>query len=210
VDLEATEERPVARADDSALRAQASLEERMIIELCLGGEARHFRRLVERYQRGVLSLSFRMLGNRAEAEDLAQQSFVDAFTSLRAYNPQYRFSTWLYRIAINNCKDYLKSRKRSEQSLEADIAPDEAAFASGIPDAETCLAARETEMRIQRALDRLPVKYRACVVLKDIEDLSYEEIQAILKLPITTLKIRVVRGRKMLKDLLSQNTEENP
>src|SRR5262245_19527374 len=99
------------RPDDaSAEAAAASLEERMVVELCLAGESHHFRRLVERHQRGILTLTFRMLGSRAEAEDLAQQTFVDAFTALGDFNPAYRFSSWLYRIAINNCKDWLKSK----------------------------------------------------------------------------------------------------
>jgi RNA polymerase sigma-70 factor (ECF subfamily) len=186
----------------ASAETQNSLEERMIIELCLSGEGHHFRRLVERYQRGVVALTYRMLGSRAEAEEMAQQSFVDAFTALRDYNPEYRFSSWLYRIAINNCKDYLKSKKRTEQSLDDDVAAGEAAFSAGLPDPEHVAAARETQERIQRALDRLHIKYRAVLVLKDIEDLSYEEIRTILKLPITTLKIRVVRGRKMLRDIL--------
>jgi RNA polymerase sigma-70 factor (ECF subfamily) len=157
-----------------------------------------------------LNLTYRMLGSRAEAEDLAQQSFVDAFTSLRAYNPEYKFSSWLYRIAINNCKDHLKSRKRSEQSLDGEVAPEEAAFAGGLPDAEHQVATRETELRIGRALAELPVKYRTVLVLKDMQDLSYEEIRAIVRLPVTTLKIRVVRGRKMLKDILVREGEGKP
>src|SRR6185295_11775347 len=91
----------VATAVDDAL------EERMIIELCLAGQGHHYRRLVERHQRGVTALAQRLLGNRTEAEEMAQQSFVDAFGALRDFNPTYRFSSWLYRIAINNCKDYL-------------------------------------------------------------------------------------------------------
>ncbi|HJZ88096.1 MAG TPA: sigma-70 family RNA polymerase sigma factor [Polyangia bacterium] len=181
----------------------------MIIELCLAGESHHFRRLVERYQRGIVSLSYRMLGNRAEAEEMAQQSFVDAFTALRDYNPEYRFSSWLYRITINNCKDHLKSKKRTEQSLDAEVTAEKAVFAAGLPDPEQALSAREAESAVASALARLPLKYRTVLVLKDMEDLSYEEIRVVLKLPVTTLKIRVVRARKMLKDLLSQ-TESQP
>jgi len=187
-----------------------SLEERMIIELCLAGESHHFRRLVDRYQRGILSLTYRMVGSRADAEEMAQQSFVDAFVALRDFNPEYRFSSWIYRIAINNCKDHLKSRKRTEQSLSEDVAAGAAAFSSTLPDPEAALAAREADAVLTRALSRLPVKYRAVLVLKDIEDLSYEEIRQILKLPVTTLKIRVVRARKMLRDVLESAQKGKP
>jgi len=180
----------------------------MIIELCLAGESHHFRRLVERYQRGILSLTYRMVGSRADAEEMAQQSFVDAFQALRDFNPEYRFSSWIYRIAINNCKDYLKSRKRTEQSLPEEVPAGEAAFSAHLPDPESALAAREADQVLTRALVRVPLKYRAVLVLKDIEDLSYEEIRQVLKLPVTTLKIRVVRARKMLRDLLKSSRGE--
>jgi RNA polymerase sigma-70 factor, ECF subfamily len=195
-------ERPADAAPEAA--AKESLEERMIVELCLAGEPQHFRRLVERHQRGIMGLTYRMLGNKAEAEDMAQQTFVDAFTALRDFNPTYKFSSWLYRIAINNCKDYLKSKKRTEQPLETDPAPGEAVFSGGLVDPETATAQHELSEHMSRALNKLPVKYRTVIILKDMDDLSYEEIRSILKLPITTLKIRVVRGRKMLKDILEK------
>jgi RNA polymerase sigma-70 factor (ECF subfamily) len=195
-------ERPADAAPEAA--AKESLEERMIVELCLAGEPQHFRRLVERHQRGILGLTYRMLGNKAEAEDMAQQTFVDAFTALRDFNPTYKFSSWLYRIAINNCKDYLKSKKRTEQPLETDPSPGEAVFSGGLVDPETATAQHELSEHMSRALNKLPVKYRTVIILKDMDDLSYEEIRSILKLPITTLKIRVVRGRRMLKDILEK------
>ena len=176
----------------------------MVVELCLAGESHHYRRLVERYQRGILSITYKMLGSRAEAEDIAQQTFIDAFTALRDFNPTLRFSSWLYRIAINNCKDWLKSKKRSEQPLTADVAVGDAVFAGSIADPESAAQAGEARSRVQRALARVPPKYREVLVLKDMEELAYEEIRAILRLPVTTLKIRVVRARKMLKDILEK------
>ena len=192
----------LAAAKGPATDASASLEERMIIELCLAGQPHLFRRLVERHQRGILALAYRMLGNAAEADEIAQQSFVDAFSALRGFNPEYRFSSWLYRITINNCKDFLKSKKRTEQALGEDVAQGQAAFTARLPDPESALETRQSEAALHRALAALPVKYRSVLVLKDMEDLSYEEIRQILKLPITTLKIRVVRARKRLKELL--------
>jgi RNA polymerase sigma-70 factor (ECF subfamily) len=160
--------------------------------------------LVDRYQRGILSLTYRMVGSRADAEEMAQQSFVDAFAALRDYNPEYRFSSWLYRIAINNCKDYLKSKKRTEQALPAEVAQADGAFSGVLPDPETLTSAHEAEARLHEALGRLPVKYRTVLVLKDIEELSYEEIRTVLRLPMTTLKIRAVRARKMLRTELER------
>jgi RNA polymerase sigma-70 factor (ECF subfamily) len=180
----------------------------MIIELCLAGEVHHYRRLVERHQRGLIGLAYRLLGNRADAEEVAQQSFVDAFDALRDFNPTYRFSSWLYRITINNCKDRQKSKRGKEQPLDAaEVSQDDAVFAGGVPDPERALTMRETAARVKKALDRLPLKYRTVVILKDMQGLSYDEIRSILGLPLTTLKIRVVRGRKRLKELLGPEGE---
>src|SRR6185295_10578975 len=135
-------------------------------------DSESFRPLVQRYQRVVFSVAFRMLGARADAEDVAQQAFVDAFGALDRFRSDGRknaFGTWIIRIAINRCKDVLKSKKRTEESLDADV------------------------------LGGVPLKYREILVLKDVEELSYEEIRAILDLPITTLKIRVVRARAMMR-----------
>src|SRR5262249_22941716 len=149
--------------------AASSLDERMIVELCLAGESHHFRRLVERYQRGILRITFRMLGRHAEAEDIAQQTFIDAFTALRDFNPELRSSSWLYRIAVNNCKDWLKSKKRGELPLTSDVPVGEAVFAGRVADPETAAQAGESRDRIQSALARVARKYREVLVLKDME-----------------------------------------
>jgi RNA polymerase sigma-70 factor, ECF subfamily len=185
----------------------ATGEEDALIARCLAGDNEAFRPLVQRHQRVVFSVAYRMLGTRADAEDVAQQAFVDAYAALDRFCSEGRrnaFSTWVIRIAVNRCKDVLKSKKRTEEPLSADVAAREAMFAHDVRDPETQLAQARARSGLEKALLQVPAKYREVLVLKDIEEMSYEEIHAILGLPVTTLKIRVVRARAMLRTLLEE------
>jgi RNA polymerase sigma-70 factor, ECF subfamily len=176
--------------------------EQALVERCLLGDPESFRPLVHRYQRVAFSVALRMLGSRADAEDVAQQGFVDAFAALDRFRGEERnnaFCNWLLRIVINRAKDVLKSKKRTEEPLDGDVAGAQAMFAHETTDPETNALQGQERRRLERALLRVPTKYREILVLKDVEDLSYEEIRAILRLPITTLKIRVVRARAMMR-----------
>jgi RNA polymerase sigma-70 factor (ECF subfamily) len=193
--LPVQEQTVVSRAD----------EEQSLIDRCLAGESNSFRPLVQRYQRLAFSVAQRMLGSRADAEDVCQQAFVDAYAALDRFSGEGRsnaFSTWLLRIVINRSKDVLKSKKRTEAPLENDVAGDAAMFAHDPASPEANVGQAEQRQLLERALQRVPPKYREILVLKDVEDLSYEEIRSILRLPITTLKIRVVRARAMMRQEL--------
>jgi RNA polymerase sigma-70 factor, ECF subfamily len=182
-------------------------EEAMLIQRCLGGDVEAFRPLVQRYQRLAFSVAFRMLGSRADAEDIAQQAFVDAFNALDRFDGDGRkhaFSTWLLRIAVNRSKDVLKSKRRTEEPLQREVRGSEAAFAYDPQTPEANASSGERRERLEAALLKLPTKYREVLILKDAEDLSYEEIRGILQLPITTLKIRVVRARAQLRVLMEK------
>jgi RNA polymerase sigma-70 factor (ECF subfamily) len=183
-------------------------EEQRLIGRCLAGEVEAFRPLVQRYQRVAFSVAFRMLGSRADAEDVSQQAFVDAFNALHRFRGEGRehaFPTWLLRIAVNRCKDVLKSKKRTEASLEHEIPGGQAAFAYDPSNPETNVASGERRQHLGAALMRVPTRYREVLILKDVEELSYDEIRSILLLPVTTLKIRVIRARAMLRKLVERD-----
>ena len=185
--------------------ARRDAEEESLIERCLHGDVEAFRPLVQRCQRLAFSVALRMLGSRADAEDIAQQAFVDAFNALDRFDGEGRhhaFSTWLLRIAVNRSKDVLKSKRRTEEPLEREVGGGEAAFAYDPPTPEANASSGESRARLENALLKLPTKYREVLVLKDVEELPYEEIREILRLPITTLKIRVVRARAMMREAL--------
>ncbi|HEX3693813.1 MAG TPA: sigma-70 family RNA polymerase sigma factor [Polyangia bacterium] len=180
-------------------------EEQALIERCLAGDMEAFRPLVQRYQRLAFSVALRMLGSRTDAEDVAQQAFVDAFNALDRFRGQGRrhaFSTWLLRIAVNRSKDILKSKRRTEEPLRHDIPGSAAVFSHDPSNPESNASRGERRQHLEWALLRLEPKYREVLILKDIEDLSYDEIRSILELPISTLKIRAVRARMMLRRLV--------
>jgi RNA polymerase sigma-70 factor, ECF subfamily len=181
-------------------------EEALLVARCLQGDAEAFRPLVLRHQRQVFAVAYRMLGRRADAEDVAQQAFVDAYAALDRFSSDGRggnaFGSWLLRIAINRCKDVLKSKKRTEESL-GDEPGDGAIFSHRPADPEAKLLEARHRSSLERALASLPPKYREVLVLKDVEELPYEEIREILRLPITTLKIRVLRARGMMREALT-------
>jgi RNA polymerase sigma-70 factor (ECF subfamily) len=191
----------------AATPTRRDAEESRLIARCLAGEVEAFRPLVQRYQRLAFSVAFRMLGSRADAEDIAQQAFVDAFNALERFRGEGRthaFSTWLLRIAVNRSKDVLKARRRTEEPLDHDVSGGEAAFAYDPLTPEAHASSGERRERLEAALLELPTKYREVLILRDAEDLSYEEIRLILQLPITTLKIRVIRARAMMRDLVER------
>jgi RNA polymerase sigma-70 factor (ECF subfamily) len=185
-------------------------EEEALVARCLAGDPEGFRPLVQRYQRVAFSVALRMLGARADAEDVTQQAFVDAYAALDRFRGDGRanaFSTWLLRIVINRSKDVLKSKKRTEAPLDDDVGEGEVMFAHRQAGPEALVGEAEQRRLLELALARVPPKYREALILKDIEDLSYEEMRTILRLPITTLKIRVVRARAMMRAALG---EEGP
>lgn len=180
-------------------------EDSLLVARCLGGDSEAFRPLVVRHQRVVFSVAYRMLGRRADAEDVSQQAFVDAYAALDRFQSDGRknaFGSWLLRIAINRCKDILKSKKRTEESLDDD-APEGAMFSHQPRDPESNLVEARHRTELERALATLPDKYREVLILKDVEELPYEEIRQILRLPVTTLKIRVLRARGMMREALT-------
>jgi RNA polymerase sigma-70 factor (ECF subfamily) len=216
--LHPEESGPILAAASAMLRNDASdggatslrprdQEEQRLIDRCLSGEVEAFRPLVNRYQRVTFSIALRMLGSRADAEDVTQQAFVDAFNALDGFHGDGRahaFSTWLLRIAINRSKDVLKSKKRTEEPLEGEIPGTEAAFAYDPQSPEANASSGERRHYLENALLQVAPKYREVLILKDVEELSYEEIRDILQLPLTTLKIRVVRARAMLRDIIER------
>lgn len=173
------------------------------IQRAVQGDARAFRSIVERHHHGLFRLALRMLGDRAEAEDAVQEAFARAYKRLEYFDPSYRLSTWLYRIALNICRDHLKSPRRKERPRGL----------AAMPLSERTDDAQRADHRLERArmaqrlagcLEQLSSSYREAVVLKDLEELSYQEMKEVTGAPVTALKIRVVRARAKLRALLEE------
>jgi RNA polymerase sigma-70 factor (ECF subfamily) len=179
--------------------------ERTIVERVQRGDLGAYRRLVDRHHRRVHAIVYRMVGSAADADDLAQQAFVSAYHAIAAFDPAQPFAAWVNRIAVNLAKDHLKSKRRTEAPLpDLDFTRAAAHLSSRLPDPE--LHAEEGERRrvLERALAALPEKDRQVLVMKDLEELSYEEMHGLLERPVTALKIRVIRARQRLRALLER------
>ncbi len=176
------------------------------INQVLKGDHNAFGEIVEIYKDKVFQICFRMLGNRQEAEDLAQEAFVRAYVNIRSFNITMKFSTWLYRIATNLCIDRLR-KKKPDYYLDAEVAGTEglnmySQIASDLAKPEEEVESLELQETIQVEIMKLPEKYRSVIVLKYIEELSLKEISEILDLPVGTVKTRIHRGREALRKQL--------
>ena len=163
-----------------------------------------FGQLIDRHASTIVNLAYRMVGNRAEAEDLAQESFLAAFKALSTFRADSKFSTWLYRIAANKCKDWLRAKRpgQGQYDIDVDDALDHYVAEERTP--ERLLSQQQVAQQLDQAIQRLPPLYREAFVLKHIEGLSYEEMEAMLGVNGDALKMRVYKGRLQLsKELVA-------
>ncbi|PYM86801.1 MAG: hypothetical protein DME09_01310 [Candidatus Rokuibacteriota bacterium] len=180
-------------------------DENRIIAQCLAGDRKAYTLLVERYKELVHDLVYRMIGDAARAEDIAQDAFVKGYLSLRDFRGESRFSTWVCRIAINRCRDLLRRARR--EVLMPDGPDGEPPLSESVDEGETPAAAlerREREEVLHRALARLPLKYREAVVLRHIEGMEFREVGSLLGIAAGAAKVRTFRGREMLRRLLER------
>lgn len=179
-----------------------------IIKKVKKGDQRAFTALIELYQHKVYQICFRMVGNRHEAEDLAQEAFLRVYLNIESFDSDKKFSSWLYRIATNLTIDRLR-KKKPDYYLDAEIAGAEgmtmyAQLAADVELPEDQVVGLELQEAIQKEMIQLPPKYRSVIVLKYMEDLSLKEISDILNIPVATVKTRVHRGREALRKRLHQ------
>jgi RNA polymerase sigma-70 factor (ECF subfamily) len=178
------------------------------VDRALAGSTEAFRALVERYHHGLYRLGLRMLGDQAEAEDVVQETFTRAYKRLDGFDSNYRLSTWLYRIALNICRDHLKSPRRKEQPrvVDSQFPPS----GESAPRADKQVESARMAERVHNALARLSPSYREIIVLKDLQEMSYPEIREITGTPVTALKIRAIRARAKLREVLEHEGADEP
>ncbi|SHS44849.1 RNA polymerase sigma factor SigE [Mycobacteroides abscessus subsp. abscessus] len=176
------------------------------IKQVLKGDQSAYGEIVEIYKDKVFQLCFRILGNRHEAEDMAQEAFIRAYVNISSFNIDLKFSTWLYRIATNLCIDRIR-KKKPDYYLDAEVSGTDgltmySQIASDTILPEDEIESLELQETIQREITKLPEKYRSVIVLKYIEELSLNEISEILDIPLGTVKTRIHRGREALRHQL--------
>jgi RNA polymerase sigma-70 factor, ECF subfamily len=191
------------------------LTDQEVVLLARGGREAAYRELVRRYERPVFALLYRMVRDRELAEDLAQETFVKALNAIESYRPEFKFSSWIFKIANNAAIDHLRRRELDTLSLD------------GSPHAETPEAMQATALQIgarqespldtveakelggaiELAIGRLRPEYRSCILLRHVEGRAYEEIAEILDLPLGTVKTYIHRARNELRLALAHLKE---
>ncbi len=169
-------------------------EDAQLVRATLRGDHRAFEALVDKYQKPILNVAFRMAQDPDDAQDITQTVFIKAFEKLDTYNPRYKFFSWIYRMAINECINFLNQKKPYEELDPKLVSP------AKPPD--VLVDEHELSAIVGAALMRLPIKYRTILVLKHFEHLSYKDISYIVDTPVKTVKSRLYTARQQLKNVL--------
>lgn len=181
-----------------------------LIEEILAGNTRLYGVLQDRYKYQIKALIRKMIYNPDDADDLAQETFIKTYNALDRFQPGYTFSSWLYRIASNTCIDFLRKRRFPTISVSKPIGNDDSDLFFEIedktPNADILIIADERHKVIRDAINELPEKYRNIIALRHEDDMDYKDIAEKLNLPLGTVKAQLFRARKLLLELLKDNT----
>lgn len=199
--------------DEQERRERQKREDFDLVTRATKGDQKAYEELVNRYKGQLHNLMYRMVHSMQEAEDLVQEAFMKAFGSLANFNYEYAFSTWLYKIATNNCIDHLRKKKLQTFSIDAPIEYKDSTYTMEIPDLtyypDKEMIRNERNSLIKVAIDSLPEKYKTVIYLRHSDELSYEEIASMLNIPIGTVKARIFRAREMLNRFLKGKVDRN-
>ena len=192
---------------------QFMLLEEELITRSQNGDMDAFEELVARYERRVYSIAFRFMGNQEDASDLAQEAFLKAYQAIKNFRQEASFSTWICRIVSNVCRDQLRKAKRTIQtSLDEEVWLEEGTVTKQVkdhaPTTEQVYERKELKEYLQGLINNLNPEYRMVVVLRDIQGYSYEEIAEMLNCSLGTVKSRLNRARKALREQINSDGHE--
>ncbi len=177
-----------------------------LVLAALAGDENAFARLLGRYKDAIFFMLLKMVNNKSDAEDLTLEAFGKAFKNLHQYSPNYAFSTWLFKIASNNCIDFLRKRKgiiiNMESSSENNDIDLPVKLRSGDPDPEERLIRKQKAILMRKVVRKLKPRYQTLVEYRYFREMSYEEIASELRLPLGTVKAQLFRAREMLFKLI--------
>jgi len=178
-------------------------DESAVIVAALAGDQKAYALLLETHRAAVFHIVNRIVHNDEVARDLVQETFMKAFSSLASYRSEFRFSTWLYKIAANSSIDHLRKRRIQALSLDSPLETSDGQMEIEVPDEtnnpELVLVRKQQRFSIEEAIASLPHKYREVIVYRHKDDKSYEEIADLLGIPVGTVKARIFRARELLK-----------
>ena len=199
-------------ASDAAVDSQT--EERALIQQAQAGEVAAYEELVRRHQQRVLAIVGGVLRRREDVEDVAQQVLIKVYVSLKRFDLRSSFSTWLYKVAVNECFDYLRKKKVRRLVYEADMSEEQVQQLDGVerehPGTPKEDAGRRVELRelVDWLLGELPEEERLMLVLKEVEGLTVEEVGEVLSINVNTVKVRMFRARAKLVELYRRRTAD--
>jgi RNA polymerase sigma-70 factor (ECF subfamily) len=170
------------------------------------GDIDSFNQLVKRWERPIFALAYRTLGREEDARDVTQETFLRAFRALSGFKGDAKFSSWLYRIALNLCRDWMRKERRAPLvAVPEGVDVDQLAAERGPIETVEDLAARsELSREVARAMESLPAEQRQAIILKEYHGLTFQEIADLMKCPLSTVKTRVYQGLSTLRKQLGQ------
>jgi RNA polymerase sigma-70 factor, ECF subfamily len=195
-------------------RREKGEEERQLVRLAQSGEEAAFEELIRRHQQRVFGLVSGILRRREDVEDVVQQVFLKVFVSLKRFDQRAAFSTWLYKISVNECWDYLRKKKVRPLVYEADLSEEQVSRLDGVvsaaqPPASSSDRAEARDL-LERMMEKLPEQDRELLVLKEVEGFSVQELAEILDLNVNTVKVRLFRARARLMDVYRRRLHSKP
>ena len=177
-----------------------------LITRALTGDQKAYELLLVRHRKAIFHVVTKIVRNKEEAQDLVQETFMKAFNALASYRSEYKFSTWLYKIAANCAIDFVRKKRIEALSLDRPIETKDGQVEIELPDStwdpEKDLVRKQKLRSIDEAIESLPDKYREVIIYRHKDDMSYEEIASVLETPVGTVKARIFRARELLKKKL--------
>jgi RNA polymerase sigma-70 factor (ECF subfamily) len=187
-------------------RTESRAEDAKLIHRALRGDQFAYKQLMKKYHDPIFNVVYRIVHDKQQVEDLTQETFVKAFASLKNFNEEYAFSTWLYKIATNSSIDYIRKKKLNTFSIDKPIAMEESDYSFELPDTtyqpDKNIIQKQQSKLIENAIEKLPEKYKRVIILRHSEERDYAEIAKMLKLPIGTVKAHIFRARELLNKYL--------
>ena len=178
-----------------------------LVSRSIGGDAESFNQLVLRWERPIYALAYRVIGREEDARDVCQETFLRAFRALPGFRGQAKFSSWIYRIALNLCRDWMRRERRAPtvQAPEDVDLMDLAAAAEPSESIEEVVGRRDQMRAVERAMKHLSEEQRTAIVLKEYHGLTFQEIAELLGCPLSTVKTRLYQGLSVVRRELAKN-----
>jgi RNA polymerase sigma-70 factor (ECF subfamily) len=199
---------PVSSNPSAESEFDASQLESRLIAATVAGDRDAFTQLVRSHEDAVFNMSYRMLSHREDARDVCQEIFLTVFNRIREFRGESRFGTWIFRIAVNRCRDELRRRKTVKHTRPVALDLESPTPARG-PSPEAVARGKELERIVSGCIASLPDDLREMIVLRDVQDLAYEEMAHVLEVPMGTVRSRLSRARSRLAELLEPMLAED-